>query len=99
VVVATKMNQTNLHPADELADVRAQIRVLEERETLLREELLSGRCGLEGDDHVARLVRRRGGWVSLKTARRALGAILDPFIIKRTVTMVMVAAKAGDVGE
>jgi hypothetical protein len=44
---------TNIHPVDEFARIRSQIRNLEEREGQLRKEVLSGRCGLEGDDHVA----------------------------------------------
>jgi hypothetical protein len=56
---------SNVHPADELADVRSRIKVLEEREGQLREELLSGRVGLEGDDHVAQLVSAPRAWVNL----------------------------------
>ena len=55
------MTATNLHPADELARVRAQIKTLEEREGQLREELLSGRVGLEGEDHVASSAHRGHG--------------------------------------
>jgi hypothetical protein len=36
----------NVHPVDELFRIRAQIKNLQEREGQLREELLSGRCGL-----------------------------------------------------
>jgi hypothetical protein len=86
---------TNLHPTDELARVRTQIKTLEEREAQLREELLSGRVGLEGEDHVAQLVSVPRAWVSLRSARQALGSILDPFISEKIVRMVRIAAKDG----
>jgi hypothetical protein len=90
---------TNAHPVDELADVRSRIKALEEREGQLRDELLSGRCGLEGDDHVAQLVSTPRAWVSLKTARQVLGSVLDPFISEKIVRMVRIAAKDGHEGE
>jgi len=43
----------NRHPVDQLAEVRAQIRVLQEEEEKLRAEVLNGDCGLTGDDYVA----------------------------------------------
>ena len=89
----------NIHPVDELARVRAQIKTLEEREGQLREELLSGRVGLEGEDHVAQLVSTPRAWVSLKSARQTLGSILDPFISEKIVRMVRIAAKDGHEGE
>jgi len=42
---------SNRHPADELAELRMQIRRLKARENDLRKALLHGTCGLLGDDH------------------------------------------------
>jgi hypothetical protein len=44
---------TNIHPADELHAVRAQIKALEDREAELRIKLLSGECDLAGDAYTA----------------------------------------------
>jgi hypothetical protein len=90
---------TNIHPVDELADVRSRIKALEEREGQLREELLSGRVGLEGDGYVARLVDQQRAWINLRSARRALGATLDPFITEKAVTTVRLAPKDGNEAE
>jgi hypothetical protein len=93
------MTATNLHPVDELADVRSRIKALEEREGQLRDELLSGRVGLEGNDHVARLVDQQRAWINLRSARRALGKVLDPFLTEKAVTAVRLAPKDGDEAE
>lgn len=52
---------TDRHPADELADLRTQIRSLKAREMELRRALLHGPCGLQGIKHEAvfRKQRRR----------------------------------------
>jgi hypothetical protein len=42
--------KTNRHPTDELADIRGQIKTLQERESKLRAMLLNGDCDLTGDD-------------------------------------------------
>jgi hypothetical protein len=70
---------------------------LEEREGQLREEVLSGRCGLEGNDHVAQIKDLDRAWVSLKAARQALGSALDPFVTEKTVRMVRVAPTRKDI--
>jgi hypothetical protein len=58
-VLATKTDAVaavlNRHPVDELADVRAQIRELQDREAALRQQILTGKCGLVGDDYRARI--------------------------------------------
>jgi hypothetical protein len=57
---------------------------------------MSGRCGLEGDDHVAQIVSLPREWVSLKSGRQALGPALDPFVTEKTVKMVRLASKSGN---
>jgi len=49
------------HPADELAELRVQMRALKARELELRKRLLHGHCGLQGKAHqvVLRQHKRR----------------------------------------
>jgi hypothetical protein len=89
----------NIHPADELARGRAQIKTLEEREAQLRDELLSGRVGLEGDEHVAQIVSQARAWVDLKSARRALGELLEPYVTEKPIRFVRLASKDGNEAE
>lgn len=49
------MTATNRHPADQLADVRAQIAALKEREDTLRHDLMLPGASLQGDDFVAEI--------------------------------------------
>ena len=46
---------TNRHPVDELADVRAEIKNLQARESKLRETLLADDADLSGGEHFARI--------------------------------------------
>jgi hypothetical protein len=46
------MTDPNRHPADRLADIRAEIAVLREQEERLRQGFISGELSLEGDDHI-----------------------------------------------
>jgi hypothetical protein len=89
----------NTHPADELADVRSRIKALEDREGQIREELLSGRVGLEGDDYVAQIVNQSRAWVNLKSARRALGELLEPYVTEKPIRFVRLASKDGNEAE
>lgn len=50
------MTLPNRHPADELADLRAELRRLEDREANLRDMLLAEGADLVGSEHVARIV-------------------------------------------
>src|SRR4029077_15998416 len=54
----TVTQPTNRHPVDELADVRAERRRLEEREAELRNILLAHGADLDGDDYQARILHR-----------------------------------------
>jgi hypothetical protein len=85
----------NTHPVDALARIRAEIKNLTERENQLRQELISGRCGLEGDENIATIAELRREWVSLREARHALGEILDPYITEKSVKTVRITPKAG----
>jgi hypothetical protein len=52
------MSLPNRHPVDELADLRMQTREMEQRIEELRELIISGACGLIGDEHTATLKMR-----------------------------------------
>jgi hypothetical protein len=43
----------NRHPVDELGDIRAEIKKLEERDAELREQIISGKCSPDGDQYRA----------------------------------------------
>ena len=85
---------TNIHPADELHDVRAQIRALTEREAELRTKLLTGECGLVGDDYRAWIAEQAQVRLDVAAARKALGKeVLAPFTVMRRVRQVRLSAK------
>jgi hypothetical protein len=85
---------TNTHPADELYDVRAQIKALEDREAELRAKLLSGECGLDGGAYIAWIVEQEQARFDGTAARQALGDdVLAPFTITRRVRQVRLAAR------
>jgi hypothetical protein len=84
---------SNLHPADELHDVRAQIKVLEEREAELRAVLLSGECGLAGDAYTAWIAEQEQARLDGTAARKALGDVLAPFTITRRIQQVRLSAR------
>ncbi|WP_028164091.1 hypothetical protein [Bradyrhizobium elkanii] len=50
------MVNVNRHPVDQLADVRAEIKTLQERETELKEGLLLEDADLSGSEYYARIV-------------------------------------------
>jgi hypothetical protein len=68
------MSLPNRHPVDELADLRKQNRQTEKRIEELRELIISGACGLVGDEHTATLKVRTGRRVDVKELQRAFGA-------------------------
>jgi hypothetical protein len=79
----------NRHPVDQLADVRAEIKVLKQREEALREEVLAHPDDLVGDDNEALLCETKVERLDLETMRRELGMLfLRPFLREQTVTSV-----------
>jgi len=84
------MTQTaNRHPVDQLADVRAEIAKLKEREDALREMILSGECQLFGDDFRADVSTTTSERVDTKALRKALGdKALAPYLKPSTVRTV-----------
>ena len=75
------MSLPNRHPVDELADLRKQMRQIEQRIEELRELIISGACSLVGDEHAATFKVRTSQRVDIKELRRAFGAkAVAPFI-------------------
>jgi hypothetical protein len=80
------------HPVDELADVRAALDELKEREYALRQRIAKAndRCGDEWVATVSAFSRER---LDILAARSALGAKLDPFLLKHTATTIRLRSK------
>jgi hypothetical protein len=78
----------NVHPVDELADVRAAIKSLETREAELRQKLLSGEASLCGDTWRAVIRSQSSERIDAKAARRALGDALRPFMRRHSTAIV-----------
>jgi hypothetical protein len=88
---------TNIHPADELHDIRTRIKALEEREAKLRAKLLTGECSLVGDSYVAKLIELDQQRLDLAAARKALGKMLASFTTTRRVRQVRLSVRSEDV--
>jgi hypothetical protein len=80
---------TNRHPVDELADVRAQMHRLEQRERELRKMILDGECLPIGDDYEADVVMQRRNTLDTKEIKRQLGLeALQRFMMSTEVAIV-----------
>jgi uncharacterized protein (UPF0335 family) len=81
---------TNRHPVDELAEVRAKIKFLGERESELKEtisKMMGGADSLGGDEFIARqMLSERKGSLDEK-AMKAAGIDTDKFRKPATVVM------------
>jgi len=85
---------TNRHPVDELADIRATIRHLQEREGNLRAAILAGACSLTGDQHLATVTTQSTQRFDKAAAIRALGMErLRPFMSEAEFKIVKVRAR------
>lgn len=72
---------TNVHPADELADIRSQIKALQSRESELRERLLSGTVSMRGDHWFATIEQSSRETVDKTALISALGRTrVEPFL-------------------
>ena len=85
---------SNRHPADELAAIRTELRLLEQREAALRDLLRSGECGLEGDEYIARINTRRCQRLDVNALRKHLGtAGIKPFLWSQEIQQVRLDRK------
>jgi hypothetical protein len=75
-------SNANRHPVDQLADVRAEIKRLEQRERQLRSQVI--RSGdVTGDEFEGVIKRSTQQRVDVTAARRELGEVLRPFLRER----------------
>jgi hypothetical protein len=89
----TSNGKTNRHPTDELADIRGQIKTLQERESELRAMLLNGDCDLTGDDYVAVIRIMPCPRLDVQALREHLGPRLKAFMVERDMTQICLGAR------
>jgi hypothetical protein len=80
---------SNRHPADQIADIRQQIKVLKEQETELRERLINA-SGLDrvGDDWIAKVSEQKRHSLDQKALKNHFGAhALQPFMRESVATV------------
>jgi hypothetical protein len=76
----------NTHPVDELIEVRAKLKALQEREEELRQQILDGACTLVGNFHVARIGEAKVTYLKQKELIEHFGRItLAPFLTDKTI--------------
>jgi len=84
----------NIHPADELADIRAEQKRLEKRADELRDQLLADGADLKGDVYTAVLVPGVRETLDRKAITEAFGeAAVKPFIKSTSFVTVKLAGK------
>jgi hypothetical protein len=89
--------QTNRHPVDELADFRKQLRQIKQRIEELRELIISGACGLVGDEHAATLKVPTSRRVDIKELQREFGEeAVAPFVREHCATHVIIQGFEND---
>ncbi len=80
---------SNVHPADELAEIRAEIKALQVKEARMREKLLADRTDLVGDVYEATIEHQKTMRLDQEKLAKALGD-LAPFKSESTLVMVRV---------
>ena len=90
------MSLPNRHPVDELADLRKQMRQIEQRIEELRELVISGSCSLVGDEHAAALKVKTSQRIDIKELRRAFGEAIAPFVREHRTTYVLIQGFEND---
>jgi hypothetical protein len=71
----------NVHPVDELAAVREEIKLLQQRADELRDQLLAEGADLDGDQYVANIVPGVRETLDRKAITEAFGeAAVAPFV-------------------
>ena len=81
--------KANRHPADQLADVRADIAKLKNLEAMLRQALLAPGADLIGDEYVAQINRSEVFRIDATLVRKLLSPVeLDAVTKKAPLTVV-----------
>ena len=87
------MNRSNRHPADELGDLRADIRRLKAREAELRERFIASGATVRGDETEV-IVRRQRRRVLLRD-RLPPQILQDPRLYEERVTTTVISRPIG----
>ena len=81
----------NIHPADELFEVRAEIAILQKRADELRDKLLQADASLKGDMHTAFITSQSRETLDKKALIEAFGeAAVAPYVKSSTYKVVKV---------
>ena len=88
-LIHADMSVSNVHPADALAEIRAEIKALQVREALLREKLLADRGSLIGEAYEATIDHQKTMRLDQEKLAKALGD-LEPFKSESVLVMVRV---------
>lgn len=80
---------SNVHPADALADIRAEIKSLQVKEAHIRAKLLIENASLIGDAYEATIEHQKTMRLDQEKLAKALGD-LEPFKSESTLVMVRV---------
>lgn len=88
---------SNIHPADELFALRAQIKALTDREAQLRETLLdTNDAGREGAEYRAFVIPSTRETLDTKAITLALGReVIEPFLKKSQIKTLKLAKREG----
>jgi len=87
----------NRHPADRLADVRSEIKRLEDEEEKLRAYLLEHPADRTGAEHIAIVGSQSRKWVDLKALADEIGAsILQRFTTFRSAMIVRLQQRTSE---
>lgn len=94
---ATNSSATNRHPVDQLAEVREQIRTLQDREKEIRDRILANPDDLAGDEFAARITTSDTATLDRKAIEKAMGeAWLAGFLKRSSVTRITVAERVSN---
>jgi hypothetical protein len=84
------------HPVDQLADIRAEIKLLKQREEALRSEVLASPEDLSGDENEATVCETAVERVDLDLMKRELGLLfLRPFLRQQVQISVRLKQRDG----
>jgi hypothetical protein len=91
------MSILNIHPADELAAIREEIKILQEREDILRNALMSGtEADRNGKQYRAYVQTSTRETIDKASIIAALGLdVVQPFLKKSDVKSLKLAKKEG----
>jgi hypothetical protein len=91
------MTDPNRHPADRLADIRAEIAVLREEEENLRQGFISGALPLYGDEFTVNVERKENLRIDGAALRKHVDEVVwRPFAITATSDYVTVRKRVAE---